>query len=196
MRRNAKTKGFTVVEIVATIVIIGILTSVVAVVYPNYLKQTRDSQRKSDLEQISAALNAYALKNGNYMGAGSNCGYQNNGSGWYSKSGDSNYITSINQCLKNSGQLKDAIVDPSKCVAGSGGVCGSMGGNPVTAYMKATCTKNGQPTTYVMAHLESASPASATEVDSLCDPGSMSGFSASSQKWGTLYGMNYYKKVK
>lgn len=193
MRRNKQTQGFTVVEIVATIVVIGILTSIVLVVYPNYLKQTRDNARKSDLEQISSALNAYAIKNGTFMTTGSNCGYQNNGNGWFNKGPDANYATTINQCLKTNGQLKTDIIDPTKCTSDTGGACGTTA---VTAYMKATCTTGGVNATYVFARMEASSPQTAAAIDALCDAGSVSGFTSATQKWGSLYGMNYYEKVQ
>jgi hypothetical protein len=61
--------------------------------------------------------------------------------------------------------------------------------------MKATCTKGGVAVTYVFAHLDGQQRRD-TEVDGLCDSGTVGGFNSSSQKWGTNYGMNYYVTVK
>ena len=60
-------KGFTLIEILIVIAIIGILASIGLNVYPQSQKQARDQQRKSDLRQYQAAIEAYAnANNGNF----------------------------------------------------------------------------------------------------------------------------------
>jgi hypothetical protein len=61
--------------------------------------------------------------------------------------------------------------------------------------MKATCKKNGIDITYVFAHLETQ-PRQDSTINALCDAGTVAGYNASSQLWGTSYGMNYYIIVK
>ncbi len=51
-----KSKGFTLVELIIVIVIIGILAAVSVVGYTNQTSKARDTVRKSDLRQIFKAL--------------------------------------------------------------------------------------------------------------------------------------------
>lgn len=189
--------GFTIIELIIVIVVIAILAAITLAVYPNYQKQTRDNERKNDLSQAASALNTYAFSKNTFVGVGSGCGRTGNGNGWLS--GDSSqspglggYPRSIVQCLQDVKALNTGFADPTGCTYNSGGNCGT---NPVSAYMKATCTIGGVAITYLFAYLE-AQPRKDAEVDALCDNNSVSGFSLAEQKWGSLYGMNYYLVVK
>jgi prepilin-type N-terminal cleavage/methylation domain-containing protein len=190
-------RGFTVVEILAVIAVIGILVSIVVVLYPTYQKRNRDNERKSDVTQLTTALSAYALQKGNYVGTGSGCGINGNGNGWLS-AGPSEiaaYPKAISTCLQEAGLLRsDEFIDPLGCKWASGGVCGTSG-QVSQGYMKVTCTKGVNSVTYVMAHLENE-PRKDAEVDGLCDDNTVSGFTAVTQKWGSLYAMNYYVAVR
>jgi prepilin-type N-terminal cleavage/methylation domain-containing protein len=199
MNKTRSFLGFTVPELLIVISVIGILASIVLLVYPGYQMRARNAERKSDVGQVAAALGTYALQKNNYVGTGSGCGLNGNGNGWLaagpSESGAGSYPKSILTCLNEADILAGAnFVDPSGCLWASGGTCGSSGGF-VKAYMKATCTKSGTTVSYVFAYLESE-PQKVAEVDALCDSGTVSGFTATSQKWGTNYGMNYYTTVR
>jgi prepilin-type N-terminal cleavage/methylation domain-containing protein len=187
--------GFTIIELLVVISVIGILAGIVAFTVPGYQQRTRDNQRKSDLSQLSAAFHAYALQKNDFVGSSSGCGYAGMGNGWYSYGPDSNFPKAISTCLKEAGVIKADIIDPTKCLLDSGGKCGTYGSAPVPAYMKASCTKNGSPIIYLFAYLETQ-PRNDAVIDALCDNDSVPGFTASSQKWGTNYGMNYYVVVK
>lgn len=196
--RHRQTSGFTVVELIIAIVIIGILLAIVTVLYPNYQMRTRDAERKSDMVQLASGFAAYALQKNNFMTTGSGCGLYGNGNGWLN-AGPSDlavYPKSMATCLQEAGLLRDVeFKDPLNCTYDSGGVCGTYRGTPVQAYMKVTCLKSGASITYVLAHLE-GEPRKDAEVDALCDAGSVSDFTSVSQKWGTDYGMNYYVVVR
>lgn len=56
-------QAFTLVELMLVIAIIGIMSTIIAVSYPSYLKRARDTQKKSDLKQYQVALETYANKN-------------------------------------------------------------------------------------------------------------------------------------
>ncbi len=56
-------KGFTLIELLVVISIIGILASLTFVSYSGAQKQTRDTQRRSDLAQYRNGLANYAASN-------------------------------------------------------------------------------------------------------------------------------------
>ena len=131
--------------------------------------KSRDARRMSDLSQIRIALNLYYDKFGNWIQAGSGCGWQGNGQGWFSYSGGT-YPKSVGQCLIDAGATPQEILDPT----------GGRTSTPATGftYMKYFC---GAPIkTYIYAKLE-GKPQSSTATDGTCCPTCDSG-----------YGMNYY----
>jgi prepilin-type N-terminal cleavage/methylation domain-containing protein len=67
--KNSK-QGFTLIEILVVIAIIGILASVALVGLGPVQKKGRDARRISDLRQIQTALELYFTKNGSYPPSG------------------------------------------------------------------------------------------------------------------------------
>ncbi|MBI2590670.1 MAG: type II secretion system protein [Candidatus Blackburnbacteria bacterium] len=61
--RDTLSRGFTLIELLVAISIIGILSSLLFVSYTSIQKNTRDTQRKSDLKQYLTALESYASAN-------------------------------------------------------------------------------------------------------------------------------------
>ncbi len=61
-----KNKGFTLTELLISISIIAILVTVAIASYNSVNKQSRDTRRKSDLEQIRSALEMYRSDKGYY----------------------------------------------------------------------------------------------------------------------------------
>lgn len=62
--------GFSLVELLITVSIISILISIGIASYATINKQSRDTKRKGDIEQIRAALEMYRANNGSYPAAG------------------------------------------------------------------------------------------------------------------------------
>ena len=58
--------GFTLIELLVVISVIGVLTSLVIMNVMGVRERVRDSQRKSDLNQISKALEMYYNEFGKY----------------------------------------------------------------------------------------------------------------------------------
>lgn len=58
--------GFTIVELLIVIVIIGILAGLVITQIIGATSKARDTERKTDLDQISNQLEAYYAKHGSY----------------------------------------------------------------------------------------------------------------------------------
>ncbi len=73
-QRNDRIHGFSLVELLITVSIIAILVAIGIASYATINRQSRDTRRKSDLEQIRSALEMYRADNGYYPAA--------NGSSW------------------------------------------------------------------------------------------------------------------
>lgn len=169
--------GFTIVELLIVIVVIGILAAISIVAYNNVQANARDSIRKQDLANIAKALQLYNAEKGDWMGAGSGCGYNGDGWGWFNAQGSgAPYLTSINNCLKTAGSLSTDIIDPTKSVYST--ATSGFG------YLKVNCYVDGRVVVYMLAKLETV-PQSSTAVDA-------AGCAASTD---TSYGMNYFVKV-
>jgi prepilin-type N-terminal cleavage/methylation domain-containing protein len=167
-------EGFTLIEILVTITIIGILASIVISSVSSVREKARDARRKSDLKQIQTALFMYNLEFGDWIESGSGCGHLGNGQGWFNY-GSGSYPKSIGQCLVDAGFLPQEIKDPS----------GNTTSSPTqrNAYMKYTCTQSGSSVTYIYAKLDGEDQ-DATATDGTC-----------CTSCDSSYGMNYYVTV-
>lgn len=83
-------KGFTLIELLVVIAIIGLLATMAVLGYSAANQRSRDAKRKSDLRQISKALELYFDDNGVYPPAP--CGYNCNG---YYLSYNANWATFV-----------------------------------------------------------------------------------------------------
>lgn len=63
---NKLKQGFTLIELLVVIAIIGILIAVGSISYTRAVQLSRDSKRKTDLEQIRQALETYRSENFSY----------------------------------------------------------------------------------------------------------------------------------
>jgi len=118
------------------------------------------------------ALSLYYNTSGNWMEAGSGCGYDGNGTGWFNYVGGVHYIKSMAQCLVDEGFLQAEIRDPT-----GGERCDP---NTGYAYMKHTCNGN----TYLFAKMETL-PQDPSATDGTCRP-----------LWDTQNGMNYVLRME
>lgn len=66
MRHHPRKTGFSLIEIVIAISLIAIFITLPSLAFTNYLKQSRDEKRKSDVNKIQSALEAYKAENGIY----------------------------------------------------------------------------------------------------------------------------------
>lgn len=66
IRKNFLSKGFTLIEVLIAIAMIGILASFIISNFAGIQQKTRDSQRKNDLNQIQTALGLYLQDYGQF----------------------------------------------------------------------------------------------------------------------------------
>lgn len=64
--KKAASKGFTIVELLIVIVVIGILAALVVVTYNGIQQKARDTERKTDINAMHGQLEAYQAQNGKY----------------------------------------------------------------------------------------------------------------------------------
>jgi len=66
LRGLQKQKGFTIVELLIVIVIIGILATLVIVTFSGIQQRARDTQRQTDINAVQSQVEAYYAQTGNY----------------------------------------------------------------------------------------------------------------------------------
>ncbi len=64
--KQNKAAGFTLIEILLVVVIIGMLATIAAINVPKYLGQGRVSKAKADVSSIGTALQLYNMNEGKY----------------------------------------------------------------------------------------------------------------------------------
>lgn len=77
--------GFTIVELLIVIVVIGILAAITIVAFNGVQNRANDSRRFSDIQSIQEAIEAYKIANGNYPAVTG----ANQDSSWY----ETSYVT-------------------------------------------------------------------------------------------------------
>jgi prepilin-type N-terminal cleavage/methylation domain-containing protein len=65
---NKQNKGFTIVELLIVIVVIGILAGLVITTYNGIQQKARNTERTTDLKTFQSQLEAYYANNGSYPG--------------------------------------------------------------------------------------------------------------------------------
>lgn len=135
--------GFTLLELLVVIGIIGILVALATVSYSAAQKQGRDSRRKQDVVAIQNALEQYYSANGYKYPTGACSQALSYIQGTWPKDPDgSDYINSASGCAA------DAYCVCAKMERASGGNTGS------TSIISTGCTWNGGITYYCVGNLQ------------------------------------------
>ncbi len=108
-----KRRGFTIVELMVVILIIGILASIVTVAYNQAQAKARDAIRKNDLSSLAKQIQIYAVQNKTWS---ANCGDTTNKLAGYTTLTYSPN-PSITSCLKTFDDTNKQLNDPSGCVS-------------------------------------------------------------------------------
>lgn len=66
MVKTQKQQGFTIVELLIVIVVIGILAALVITTFTGIQKKARDTERQTDVKALHGQLEAYYAQNGRY----------------------------------------------------------------------------------------------------------------------------------
>lgn len=66
MTLHRKQQGFTIVELLIVIVVIGILAALVVTTFTGIQQKARDTERQTDIKAIHGQLEAYYAQNGSY----------------------------------------------------------------------------------------------------------------------------------
>lgn len=65
-QRRTRSAGFTLIEILLVVVIIGMLATIAAINVPKFLGQGREGKAKADVSNIATAIHAYNMVEGKY----------------------------------------------------------------------------------------------------------------------------------
>jgi len=84
-------KGFTLIELLVAVAIVALLATVAAISYRSVNERARDARRRTDLDQIRAALEMYRTNVGTYPATG---------------------ISTMRTALQGGGYLNSPPVDP------------------------------------------------------------------------------------
>lgn len=166
-----RARGFTIVELLIVIVVIGILATIAVVAYSGMQQRTRDVKRVSDLNTLADAMILWSNEN-RTAPTQTGAGWAGTGRGWVFNSG---YPDNIETVLQRANLIGSGVRDPTR-PTGTG------------SYMFYACTNDGSKDIYAFfAQLENPDSQPSNDLDRLTAEGC--------QNLGirTQYGMNYAK---
>lgn len=102
--------GFSIIELLVVIIVIGILLAITALAYPAYQERARDSKRKNDLSALATAYKT-ALADGKQLGGGVMFFFPNFGDP--TLAGNVNEPSQPGGRLGELGYIKETIMDPT-----------------------------------------------------------------------------------
>lgn len=165
---SKKQSGFTIIELLVVVAIIGTLASIIMVSVESARSKARDTARRAALNQIQIALELYRNDHGTFQVSGG--GHSGGGQGWLSHENGTTYPTAVTRVLHNEGYLPVPLIE-----------------DPTTSpgYMIYVCN-NGQ--SYALsATLENPTPTDIADIQDSCNGiGSNGTF--------TRYGKNMVRK--
>ena len=138
-----KQTGFTIVELLIVIVVIGILAAITIVAYNGMQQRTRDAKRVNDIAQISKALKVWAVETGEIFNAIPG----EKATSWFSAGS----TPTLQTFLVNGGYLSPSVQDPAYRHA------------TYQVYMGAYCTHTDDNRRVLLAKLENPPTQSITE---------------------------------
>lgn len=113
MKKNVSRLGFTITELLIVIIVIGILAAITVVQYNGVQVRARDAQRRTDVANITKALEQYYADNGSYpIASGTGSIIDSN---WYT-SGDTSWTTFATALT---GIIDKLPTDPSNMASGN-----------------------------------------------------------------------------
>lgn len=174
--RSQTSRGFTIVELLIVIVIIGILASITIVAYNNIQQRGRDTKRKDDVAKIVRAGKLWMVDSGKQLSA-IGAGSSGAAVGWFD--GPYSPYPSVKSALVSANYLSDGVTDPINTKTGT-----------VYSYMIAPCVDSDPGTRVIMAKLET--PPAETLSQQLGITCTNSNFSMYTS---ATYGMNYARII-
>jgi general secretion pathway protein G len=175
---NKTKSGFTIVELLIVIVVIGILAAITIVAYNGIQQRGRDAKRIDDVAKIVKAMRLWGIDTTADFNT-SNAGSSGGTVGWFDTV-YSPYI-SVKALLVASGNLSDGVVDPINSKTGN-----------TYAYMVSPCNSSTtEPRKrVVLARLENVPAQTVTQqIGTTCSSGTFS-------TYFTSYNMNYAQLVE
>lgn len=187
--------GFTIVELLIVVVVIGILASITIVSYGNVVARARDSVRLDHANQIVDALYLYANTHGDFMGTATGCGRYGNGVGWFNRGSaidkeiaSPDYPRAIVDCLVDEKLISIDVGDPTGLYAFS-----MENPDGKYSYMKYNCS-GAASVVFVFIKLETQSAADRMDPNGVCE-GETNSHAIQAIGAYESYKMNYYIKV-
>lgn len=110
-------KGFTIVELLIVIIVIATLAAITIVAYNGIQQRARDTQRKSDVTQITKGLSLWSTDTGGQFATMNTGNGGTAANGWF----DANYGGgSVQEILQNGKYIANNVKDPKQSASETG----------------------------------------------------------------------------